>query len=42
MVPRMEVVERLTERKSFAKVGPNYIRLPRSLNLPKPDEYELS
>ncbi len=35
-------MKRVTEVKKFAKITPNYIRLPAHLNLPSPHNYELS
>lgn len=42
VVPRIEVVPRLTQPKPEAKVPLHYIRLPAALCLPRPDAYELS
>lgn len=42
VVPRIEVVPRITKKKSYASVPPNYIRLSSALCLPRPDAYELS
>lgn len=42
VVPKIEIVPRLTKRKAFARITPEYIRLPSYLNLPKTDIYELT
>jgi hypothetical protein len=42
VVPRIEVVPRLTKPKPNAKIPLNYIRLAAALCLPRPDDYELS
>ncbi len=39
--PTIEVVKRITERKPFAVVPSNYIRIKPELNLPDPNVYEL-
>jgi hypothetical protein len=41
-VPKIDIVKRVTEVKTFAKITPNYIRLPPHLNLPSPINYELT
>ena len=42
MVPQIEIVTPAVVKKNFAKVTPNYIRLPASLNLPLSNRYELT
>jgi hypothetical protein len=41
-VPKIDTVKRATEIKKFAKITPNYIRLPPHLNLPSANTYELT
>lgn len=42
IVPKIDTVKRATEVKKFAKINPNYIRLPPELNLPLASNYELT
>jgi hypothetical protein len=42
IVPKIDTVKRVTEIKKFAKISPNYIRLPPELNLPLASNYELT
>lgn len=42
LVPKIDEVKRVTEVKKFAKITPNYIRLPPHLNLPSAHQYELT
>jgi|JI9StandDraft_1071089.scaffolds.fasta_scaffold334557_1 hypothetical protein len=41
-VPEIENVPKVGEVKPFAKMTPNYIRLPAHLNLPLASHYELT
>lgn len=41
-VPKIETVPRVTIPKKFARITPNYIRLPPHLNLPLASQYELT
>jgi len=38
-VPKIETVPRVTVPKRFARITPNYIRLPPQLNLPLASHY---
>jgi hypothetical protein len=42
MVPVIEEVKPVGVKKEFARVTPNYIRLPAHLNLPLASHYELT
>ena len=41
-VPDIEIVKPAGVKKLFAKIHPNYIRLPAHLNLPQANHYELT
>lgn len=41
-VPKIESVKKVGDIKKFAKITPNYIRLPAHLNLPLANHYELT
>ncbi len=41
-VPKIELVPKATVIKKFARITPNYIRLPPQLNLPNASSYELT
>ena len=41
-VPNIQIIERITSRKSFARITPNYIRCSSALTLPKENHYELT